>query len=94
MVLGANNTKSIKDTMKPLTPHERAERLLDEATRQGLINPVTGEGAPTLKMIADAINDAEGDTEHFRGGDDGDHLCWASRDFNGKCMRCGKSENK
>lgn len=40
---------------------DRAEALLNSAREAELINPVTGEGAPTLEMIAEAIMDAESD---------------------------------
>ena len=41
--------------------YNRAETLLNTAREAALINPVTGDGAPTLEMIAEAIMDAEGD---------------------------------
>jgi hypothetical protein len=42
-----------------MNAHRRAESLFDAAKKDGLINPVTGDGAPTHEMIAEELNCAE-----------------------------------
>jgi len=37
--------------------------MLAEARKLGLINPVTGEGAPTFEMLVDCVHHAECDAE-------------------------------
>lgn len=49
-----------------MTPQKRTDIVFDKAKKLGLENPVTNEGAPTRKMVAEAINDAEGDAENCR----------------------------
>jgi len=41
--------------------YDRVELLLNSARKAELINPVTGEGAPTLEMIAETVMEAEAD---------------------------------
>lgn len=38
-----------------MSPIKRAELLFNDACREGLVNPVTGDGMPTVGMVADAI---------------------------------------
>ena len=49
-----------------MTPQKRTDAIFDQAKKLGLENPVTSEGAPTREMVAEAINDAEGDAESCR----------------------------
>ena len=55
-----------------MTPMERAERVFDKAKREGLVNPMTGDGMPTLEMVAEAIEDVEYNkrVESYRARDD------------------------
>lgn len=52
-----------------MNPTTRAEKLFDRAKRDGLVNPVTQEGAPTVAMVAEAIIDAQGDADMQKCGD-------------------------
>lgn len=52
-----------------MSPTTRAEKLFDRAKAQGLVNPVTSEGAPTVAMVAAAIIDARGDADMQKCGD-------------------------
>jgi hypothetical protein len=52
-----------------MEPTVRAERLFDEAKRQGMVNPLTGDGSPSLSMTIDAIHDAEADGYQSGAGD-------------------------
>ena len=45
-----------------MNSHKRTDRLFDEAKKLGLDNPMTDDGAPTRRMVSEAISDAEGDT--------------------------------
>ena len=40
---------------------DRVIKLFDEAKELDLINPITGDGMPTLGMIEDALHDAFSD---------------------------------
>jgi hypothetical protein len=42
---------------------DRANDLCDKAKALGLVNPITGEGMPSLDMIVDALDDAESDAQ-------------------------------
>lgn len=53
-----------------MTPVKRAERIFDEAKRQGMVNPITGDGAPSIGMVTDAIHDAESDGYQSGSGDE------------------------
>lgn len=44
-----------------MNPHDRTDILFDGAKALGLDNPLTDDGAPTRKMVAEAISDAEND---------------------------------
>lgn len=46
-----------------MNAHKRARSLFDEAKSQGLINPLTGEGAPTHDMLADELLACESNGE-------------------------------
>lgn len=42
--------------------HKHARLLLDRCKRDGLVNPVTGEGSPTEDMLAEELLCVESDT--------------------------------
>jgi hypothetical protein len=44
-----------------MNPTKRVELLLDEAKKIGLINPITGDGMPSISMLIDVVSDAESD---------------------------------
>lgn len=52
-----------------MIPTRRAERLFDEAKKNGQLNHVTGDGAPSIRMVTDAIHDAEADGYQAGSGD-------------------------
>jgi hypothetical protein len=49
-----------------MTPQKRTDVVFDKAKKLSLENPITNEGAPTREMVAEAINNAEGDAESCR----------------------------
>jgi len=53
-----------------MSPSQRAEHLFNEAKKAGMINLVTGDGAPSIAMTADAIHDAEADGYANGSGDE------------------------
>jgi hypothetical protein len=42
-----------------MNSHERSDRLFDQAKKQGLENPMNGDGAPTRQMVSEAIGERE-----------------------------------
>jgi hypothetical protein len=42
-----------------MEPIKRAEKLFDNAKKLGLVNPINGDGMPTVGMVHEAICDAE-----------------------------------
>lgn len=44
-----------------MSPRKRTEQLFDQAKSLGLVNPITGDGMPTIEMVVNAILDAESD---------------------------------
>lgn len=42
-----------------MTPEERIDHLMSRCLGAGLVNPVTGEGAPTRAMLIEAIVDSK-----------------------------------
>lgn len=57
-----------------MNANQRAERLCDKAKKLGMVNPITGEGCPSIAMIAEAMNDAEGDGAMQSLGDDAQRI--------------------
>ena len=48
----------------------RTEHLFTAAKKLGMVNPYTGDGLPSLSMVAEAISDAEGDAYSQKCGDE------------------------
>lgn len=76
-----------------MNSHRRTDIVFEEAKKLGLVNPMTDEGAPTRRMISEAISDAEGDAmtevkSRLRGMVEVSE----SVDF-GECPICGADED-
>ena len=39
-----------------MNPHERAALLCDKAKKLGLVNHTTGEGCPSIEMLAESLS--------------------------------------